>query len=132
MSLTIPRGIWIFIFLPPGTVRNSVNFPSTNLPKRSDNIIRLTVVNRNIPGMLSKITDCISKVGVNIAQQINQSRGDIAYNVIDLDPSSQSDGKALCLKDLQREMTMLDGVLSTRYVVSSCLHLVFLPLSIYC
>lgn len=104
----------IIDYLEHGTVRNSVNFPSTNLPERSDNIIRLTVVNKNIPGMLSKITDCISKVGVNIAQQINQSRGDIAYNVIDLDPSSHSDGMSLNLKEFQREMTMLEGVLSTR------------------
>jgi D-3-phosphoglycerate dehydrogenase len=66
--------------------------------------------------VLSKITDCVARVGVNIAQQINQSRGDIAYNVIDLDPSIHEEGKQLNLKDLQREMTMLDGVLSTRYV----------------
>ena len=108
----------IIDYLEHGTIRNSVNFPSTNLPERSDNIIRLTVVNQNIPGMLSKITDCISKAGVNIAQQINQSRGDIAYNVIDLDPTSHPDGLSLNLKDLQREMTMLEGVLSTRCVIN--------------
>ena len=104
----------IIDFLEHGTIRNSVNFPSTNLPERSDDIIRLTVVNKNIPGMLSKITSCVSQAGVNIAQQINQSRGDIAYNVIDLDPSSHPEGMSINLKDLQREMTMLEGVLSTR------------------
>jgi D-3-phosphoglycerate dehydrogenase len=103
-------------FIEHGTIRNSVNFPATNLPERHDGIIRLTVVNQNKPGVLSKITDCVARVGVNIAQQINQSRGDIAYNVIDLDPSIHEEGKQLNLKDLQREMTMLDGVLSTRYV----------------
>ena len=101
-------------YIEHGTIRNSVNFPSTNLPERHASIIRVTVVNKNVPGMLSKITDCISKAGVNIAQQINQSRGDIAYNVIDLDPSSHDGGKTINLKELQREMTMLDGVLSSR------------------
>lgn len=91
-----------------------MNFPSTTLPERNAEIIRVTVVNKNVPGMLSKITDCISSAGVNIAQQINQSRGTIAYNVIDLDPSSHEEGKVLNLKELQREMTLLDGVLSTR------------------
>jgi len=103
----------IMEYIEHGTIRNSVNFPSTNLPARNESIIRVTVVNKNIPGMLSKITDCISKTGINIAQQINQSRGDIAYNVIDLDPSTHGDAP-LNLKGLQREMTMLDGVLSSR------------------
>lgn len=102
-------------FMEHGTIRNSVNFPNTNMPERHENIVRVTVVNRNQPGMLSQITDCFARAGVNIAQQINQSRGDIAYNVIDLDPSSHGDdGSGFNLKDLQREMTMLDGVLSTR------------------
>jgi len=104
----------IMEYIEDGTIRNSVNFPPTNLPERHESIIRVTVVNKNIPGMLSKITDCISKVGVNIAQQINQSRGDIAYNVIDLDPGKHDNATPLNLKELQREMTMLDGVLSTR------------------
>ena len=103
----------IMEYIEHGTIKNSVNFPSTNLPARHESIIRVTVVNKNIPGMLSKITDCISKTGINIAQQINQSRGDIAYNVIDLDPSTHGDAP-LNLKGLQREMTMLDGVLSSR------------------
>jgi D-3-phosphoglycerate dehydrogenase len=104
----------IIEYLEHGTIRNSVNFPSTDLPERHESIIRLTVVNKNVPGVLSKITDTISKAGVNIAQQINQSRGDIAYNVIDLDPTLHDASHTINLKDLQREMTMLDGVLSTR------------------
>lgn len=101
-------------YMEHGTVRNSVNFPNTNMPERHGRTIRMCVVNKNIPGMLSKITDCFAKAGLNIAQQINQSRGDIAYNVIDLDPSVHQDGSKVGLKDLQRNITMLDGVLSTR------------------
>ena len=98
-------------YIEHGTVRNSVNFPSTALPERGENTIRITVVNKNIPGMLSKITDIFAKAKLNIIQQINQSRGDIAYNVLDVDPATAG---ALELKDLQREVTMLDGVLSSR------------------
>jgi D-3-phosphoglycerate dehydrogenase / 2-oxoglutarate reductase len=101
-------------YIEHGTIRNSVNFPNTVMPDRHERTIRVTVVNKNKPGVLSKITDCFAKAGLNIAQQINQSRGDIAYNVIDLDPAVHADGKQVNLKDLQREMTMLDGVLSTR------------------
>lgn len=101
-------------YMEHGTIRNSVNFPNTNMPERHGRTIRISVVNQNIPGMLSKITDCFAKAGLNIAQQINQSRGDIAYNVIDLDPSSHEVGSKVGLKELQRNITMLEGVLSTR------------------
>ena len=96
-------------YMEHGTIRNSVNFPSTDLPVRAEDVIRFSVVNKNIPGMLSKITDCFAQQGVNIVQQINQSRGDIAYNVIDMDPSTPVD-----FKKLQRAMTTIEGVLSTR------------------
>lgn len=101
-------------YMEHGTIRNSVNFPNTSMPNRHDRTVRITVVNQNIPGMLSKITDVFSKAGLNIAQQINQSRGDIAYNVIDLDPSVHENDQHVMLKDLQKDLTMLGGVLSTR------------------
>ena len=63
--------------------------------------------------MLSKITEIFAKANMNIIQQINQSRGDIAYNVLDVDPATAGDQK-LALKELQKEVTMLDGVLSSR------------------
>jgi D-3-phosphoglycerate dehydrogenase len=47
---------------------------------------------------------------LNITQQINHSRGDVAYNVIDLDPSESG----INLNDVQKELTMLDGCLSSR------------------
>jgi len=107
-------------YLEHGTIRNSVNFPTTELPERHERIIRITVVNKNIPGMLSKITECLGRAGLNIAQQLNQSRGDVAYNVIDLDPSAHDDdSKHVRLTDLQKEMTMLEGVLSTRILFGS-------------
>jgi len=69
-------------------------------------------VNKNIPGMLSKITDCFAAEKLNIVQQINQSRGDIAYNVLDIDKSDHPD--VVCFKNVQERITMLDGVLSSR------------------
>ena len=103
-------------YIEHGTIRNSVNFPNCSLDERHDRVVRITVVNKNNPGVLAKITECCANAGVNIAQQINQSRGDIAYNVIDLDPAHHEEGKVFCLKDLQKEMTMIDGVLSTRII----------------
>lgn len=100
-------------YIEHGTIRNSVNFPPTSLPDRPNGAIRMTVVNQNIPGMLAQITEAFAKAGLNILQQINHSRGDVAYNVLDIDPDSGGE-ESVSLKDLQRDVTMLDGVLSSR------------------
>jgi D-3-phosphoglycerate dehydrogenase len=98
-------------YLETGTIRHSVNFPDTALAERAAGCIRIAVVNQNIPGMLSKITEVFAGHKVNIMQQINQSRGGVAYNVLDFDPT---EGDSFNLKDLQKSVTMLDGVLSSR------------------
>mmetsp|Transcript_4130 Transcript_4130/g.5404 ORF Transcript_4130/g.5404 Transcript_4130/m.5404 type:complete len:474 (-) Transcript_4130:67-1488(-) len=102
-------------YLETGIVRNSVNFPNTKLPIRPDGSIRISVVNKNKPGVLAAITDMFAKANLNILQQINQSRGDIAYNVLDIDPSIE-EGGTINLKSLQKDLTMVDGVLSSRVV----------------
>jgi len=104
-------------FLESGTIKNSVNFPSTSLPTREPNTIRFTIVNDNVPGMLSKILDVFSKHDLNIVQQINQSKNMIAYTVLDVDlTQDHEDNNVVSLKHLQEELTMLNGVLSSRII----------------
>lgn len=100
-------------YLNTGTIKNSVNFPDASLPDRPANTIRFTVVNSNKPGMLASITGAMANFDLNILQQINHSKGEIAYNVIDVAPHT-ADGNAISLKSLQEEITKLDGVLSSR------------------
>ena len=59
-------------YMETGTIQNSVNFPSTNLPDRPENAVRFTVVNKNVPGALAHITEAFADEGLNILQQINQ------------------------------------------------------------
>ena len=102
-------------FLQTGTIKNSVNFPDTELGQlTTGTTVRFTIVNKNIPGMLSKITEKFASEGLNIVQQINHSRGDIAYNVVDIDTSTQDDVRSF--KSIQEKITMLDGVLSSRVI----------------
>jgi len=102
----------IIKFLETGTIKNSVNFPAANLDRQSTSATRLCVINENKPGVLSQLTTTISDKGYNIAQQLNTSKDNIAYNVIDLDdfPGREA-GDAL-----QKELIELDGVLSTRFI----------------
>jgi D-3-phosphoglycerate dehydrogenase len=102
-------------YLEHGTIQNSVNFPAAALPERQKGSIRITVVNKNVPGMLATISDVFARHKINIQQQINCSRGDVAYNVIDIDPVVEG-AEEVNLKDLQKELTMHDGVLSSRLI----------------
>mmetsp|Transcript_15134 Transcript_15134/g.31158 ORF Transcript_15134/g.31158 Transcript_15134/m.31158 type:complete len:499 (-) Transcript_15134:454-1950(-) len=97
------------LYLEDGTVRHSVNFPDASLPQRNPGTIRLTVVNENKPGVLNLITQVISSYNLNIVQQINHSRDGVAYNVMDIEADADYD-----FKEMQKELTMSDGVLSSR------------------
>jgi hypothetical protein len=47
--------------------------------------------NKNEPGMVSKFTTILGEAKLNIAGMINQNRGDIAYNIIDVDGVVQNE-----------------------------------------
>jgi len=101
----------IINFLETGAIKNSVNFPTTDLARQDSSASRLCIINENKPGVLSAITQAIAGKGLNIAQQLNTSRDVIAYNVIDLDGFAETDGEAL-----QKDLISIEGVLSTRFI----------------
>ena len=70
-------------FLQNGNINNSVNFPSVNLPKSTKN--RIAITNRNVPAMIGQIATSLGALGLNIADMTNVSRGDLAYNLIDIE-----------------------------------------------
>ena len=51
-------------YLEDGVIRNSVNFPSVDVPRSTDH--RLCVLHRNIPNMLTGISGSVSAEGINI------------------------------------------------------------------
>lgn len=102
-------------YLETGTIKNSVNFPNTALPERKNGSIRFTVVNKNSPGALAVILEEFAKANLNIVEMINQSRGPIAYNVLDIEAMSE-DVNVMDLKVVQENITMLDGILSSRII----------------
>lgn len=104
-------------YLENGEISRSVNFPETSLPEKPPNSVRFTIVNKNLPGMLAKITETVAKIDINIVQQVNKSRGEIAYNVMDVDTTNV--GEVMSFKKLQEQITMLDGVLSSRILYGS-------------
>jgi len=93
-------------FLNNGNIRNSVNFPELIEPRPSE--FRITLSNKNHPGMIGKITTVLADNKLNIIDMVNKSRGDIAYNVIDIETKPSE--KVLV------ELSALDDVISVREV----------------
>lgn len=70
-------------YLENGNIVNSVNFPNACLTRETD--YRLTIANANVPNMVGQISTTMADVGLNIQEMINQSRGEIAYTIVDVD-----------------------------------------------
>lgn len=70
-------------YLEQGTIINSVNFPECEMPWHAT--FRLTLIHKNIPAMIGKITSIIAEEGINISDMINKSKGEWAYTIIDTD-----------------------------------------------
>lgn len=70
-------------YLEQGAITNSVNFPECEMPWHAT--FRLTLIHKNIPAMIGKITSIIAEEGINISDMINKSKGEWAYTIIDTD-----------------------------------------------
>jgi len=70
-------------YLETGNIKNSVNFPNVSMPRTTD--CRLVVCNANVPNMVGQISTILADANLNINDMINQSRGDVAYTIVDVD-----------------------------------------------
>ncbi|MDO7590470.1 MAG: phosphoglycerate dehydrogenase [SAR86 cluster bacterium] len=93
-------------FLQDGTIINSVNFP--NVSQERSTLHRLVIINKNEPGMISKITDSIASLDLNIADMTNKSRNEIAINLIDLEHEASD--------QLISQLRSIDHVLKVRSI----------------
>ena len=92
-------------FLENGNVRHSVNFPESALP-RVPGTYRMAVSNSNVPNMVGQISTRLATAGLNIADLLNKSMGEVAYTLIDTDaPVSPA---------VLEGISSIDGVLSAR------------------
>ena len=93
-------------FIENGNIVNSVNFPAVELGPKRDLGQRITIVHRNVPGMINAITDAIAAHGHNLANILSKARGDFAYTIIDIDDELGSDAVGT--------MSAREGVLRVR------------------
>jgi D-3-phosphoglycerate dehydrogenase len=92
-------------FLEQGTIVNSVNFPDAELP-RGEGTVRIAIANSNVPNMVGQISTLLADRGLNIADLLNKSRGELAYTLVDVEGEVPA--------ALVEEIRGIEGVLSAR------------------
>jgi len=93
-------------YLENGNIKNSVNFPNVHMDRTG--VMRMCIINRNIPAMLANITTLLAKDHVNVENMTNKSRGDYAYTMVDL--GAKVDDKVI------QDVMNLPGVIRVRVI----------------
>ena len=96
----------IIDFLENGNIRNSVNFPTLLLDRTTGH--RIAFSNYNVPRMLNGVLSILADHNLNVIDMLNKSRGEIAYNLIDLDRFADANVLA--------EIEAIEGVVNVRSI----------------
>ena len=91
-------------YLENGNIKNSVNLPNIDSPRKG--AARITIMNKNVPDMLGQVSRILGKANVNINQMLNDSRGDLAYTLVDVDSTISP--------EIEMELAGIEGVLRLR------------------
>ncbi|MBQ2897263.1 MAG: 3-phosphoglycerate dehydrogenase [Clostridia bacterium] len=90
-------------YLENGNISNSVNFPNCSAPR--EGVMRICVMHKNVPTMISQITNAVS--AVNVDNMINKSKGDYAYTILDLSEEHEEAADSI---------SSIDGVIRVRII----------------
>ena len=77
-------------YLQNGNIQNSVNFPAISMG-RAANTTRITFSNDNVSGVLGHVLSVLADKKVNVVDMINKSRGELAFNIIDVEAKPGAD-----------------------------------------
>ena len=97
-------------YLDNGNIHNSVNYPEINLGF-CETEARVGILHKNIPNMLSQITNFFGNQGLNIENLANKSRGDYAYTLLDISRPRP--------RDTVERLKEIDGVIRVRRIVEN-------------
>lgn len=94
-------------FLENGNITNSVNFPTAIMERHEG--CRILIANKNVPKMVSQISNILAAEGINIDSMLNRKYNGIAYNIIDITRKTLDPSIATKLKEI-------DGVSMVRII----------------
>jgi D-3-phosphoglycerate dehydrogenase len=76
------------------------------MPRTTSN--RLTILHKNIHNILAQITGTVGNEGINISNLTNQSKGDYAVTILDVD------GKVS--DDAIKHISQVEGIIKVRVI----------------
>ena len=77
-------------YLENGNIVNSVNFPEVAMG-RVAGTTRITFSNDNVSGVLGHVLSVLADKNVNVIDMMNKSRGELAFNIIDVENKPADD-----------------------------------------
>lgn len=93
-------------YLENGTILNSVNMPTIDLPRAGD--CRISMIHKNIPDMVGQVSHILGKSGANIIHMVNNSRDDVAVTLMDLEAGLD--------ESTESELSAIEGMLRLRLI----------------
>ena len=90
-------------FFKHGVIINSVNYPNITQTKTTEH--RIIVIHKNIPGMLSQISNSYSNINFNIESLFSQAKNEYAISVLDTHNKPT--------KEIINNINNIDGVIRT-------------------
>lgn len=92
-------------YLENGNIVNSVNMPTVTMDRSGH--ARVVCVHRNVPNMIAQITNVLSQEGINIANLLNKSKGEMAVTLVDIESN---------IGDIKQKIEAIDQVLKVRII----------------
>ena len=93
-------------YIENGNITNSVNLPDISMPRST--ALRICVLHKNIPNMLTSITAALAKDNVNIEHLMNKSKSEFAYTILDVNECNQ--------ESVFSHICAVDGVIRVRMI----------------
>ena len=94
-------------YLENGNLVHCVNFPDCSMGACTT-AGRIGILHRNVSGMISQYTNIFGEAGINIANMTNNSKGEYAYALLDIDSPAT--------EDVLAKLAATEGVLRVRKV----------------
>ncbi|MBQ3562280.1 MAG: 3-phosphoglycerate dehydrogenase, partial [Clostridia bacterium] len=93
-------------YIENGNITNSVNLPNVSMPRSGK--LRVCVIHKNVPTILTQITQTIGNDSINIENMLNKSKKDYAYTLFDINDGDKS--------KLEAALSAIEGVIRVRVI----------------
>ncbi len=93
-------------YIENGNIINSVNYPNCSMPRTTEH--RMVILHQNIANMIANITGAVGKEGINIETLSNQSRGEYAVTILDIEKPASADAI--------KHLSALEGIIRVRVI----------------